>query len=330
MSLRKSLNHKGHRGSSSKGVFDIVVATINDLIDRTTTTKKFVLVGVRWLHSRFRASRVKEEPSVSFVVQLLFFVLVTVGLACHGRTAQELRVCSDPNNLPFSNQKQEGFENRLAELIAAELHATVRYTWWAERRGFLRNTLNAGQCDIVMGMPPGTGGVLTTRPYYRSTYVFVSRRARSLTISSFDDPILRRLKIGVQLVGDDYANTPPVHALSRRGIVKNIVGFRVVGDYSEPNPPARIMDAVAADDVDVAIAWGPLAGYFAKRSRVPLELAPVQPAFDPPGLRFVFDIALAVRKDDQKLKTELDQILVKRKPAIDSILDSYGVPRVPD
>jgi quinoprotein dehydrogenase-associated probable ABC transporter substrate-binding protein len=256
--------------------------------------------------------------------------LLLVALACHsGPPARVLKVCSDPNNLPFSNQHQEGFENRVARLIAGDLRATVRYTWWAERRGFLRNTLNAGQCDIVMGMPPGTGGVLTSRPYYRSTYVFVSREDRHLTIASLDDPVLRRLKIGVQLVGDDYANTPPVHALSRRGIVKNIVGFRVVGDYSEPNPPARIIDAVAADDVDVAIAWGPLAGYFAKRSRVPLVLTPVLPAVDPPGLRFIFDIALAVRKDDEKLRRELDQVLARRKPGIDSILDQYGVPRVP-
>jgi quinoprotein dehydrogenase-associated probable ABC transporter substrate-binding protein len=261
---------------------------------------------------------------------LRWAVIGMLALACHpGKPTRELRVCSDPNNLPFSNQRQEGFENRLAQLIAGELQAPVRYTWWAERRGFLRNTLNAGQCDVVMGMPPGTGGVLTTRPYYRSTYVFVSRQEKHLTIASLDDPILRRLKIGVQLVGDDYANTPPVHALSRRGIVNNIVGFRVVGDYSEPNPPARVIDAVAADDVDVAIAWGPLAGYFAKRSRVPLLLTPVLPAVDPPGLRFVFEIALAVRKDDQKLKTELDQILIERKPVIDSILDQYGVPRVP-
>jgi mxaJ protein len=260
--------------------------------------------------------------------KLLIFV-ITSGLACHGsNSARELRVCSDPNNLPFSNQRQEGFENRLAQLIASELHANVHYTWWAERRGFLRNTLNAGRCDLVMGMPPGTGGVLTTSPYYRSTYVFVSRRDRKLSIASLDDPILRRLKIGVQLVGDDYANTPPVHALSRRGIVKNIVGFRVVGDYSEANPPARIIDAVAADDVDVALAWGPLAGYFAKRSRVPLVLTPVLPAVDPPGLRFTFDIALAVRKDETALQRELERVLVKRRAAIDSILTEYGVPRV--
>jgi quinoprotein dehydrogenase-associated probable ABC transporter substrate-binding protein len=250
-------------------------------------------------------------------------------VACHaGTPARELRVCSDPNNLPFSNQREAGFENRLARLIAAELKATVRYTWWAERRGFIRNTLNAGRCDVVMGMLPGTGGVLTTQPYYRSTYVFVSRRDRHLTVRSLDDPALRRLKIGVQLVGDDYANTPPVHALSRRGIVDNIVGFRVVGDYSQANPPARIIEAVAAGGVDIAVAWGPLAGYFAKRSPVPLVLTPVLPAFDPPELRFVFDISLAVRRDEQALQQELDQILEKRKPSIDSILTEYGVPRV--
>jgi quinoprotein dehydrogenase-associated probable ABC transporter substrate-binding protein len=250
-------------------------------------------------------------------------------IACHtGTPSRELRVCSDPNNLPFSNQRQEGFENRIAELIAGELRANLRYTWWAERRGYIRNTLNAGRCDVVMGMPSGTGNVLTTRPYYRSTYVFVSRRDQHLTVKSLDDPVLRRLKIGVQVVGDDYANTPPVHALSRRGIVDNIVGFRVVGDYSQANPPARIIDAVAAGEVDVAVAWGPLAGYFAKRSPVPLVLTPVLPGFDPPGLRFVFDISLAVRRDAQALERELDQILEKRKPAIDSILTEYGVPGV--
>ncbi len=293
---------------------------------------------MRWWQPRCRESCKEGEPSVSFVVQLLLSAVGVPGwiplvalsaLACHpGKPNRELRVCSDPNNLPFSNQRGEGFENRLAELIAGELNATVRYTWWAERRGFIRSTLSASRCDVVMGMPPGTGGVLTTRPYYRSTYVFVSRRDRHLAVKSLDDPVLRQLKIGVQVVGDDYANTPPVHALSRRGIVDNIVGFRVVGDYSEANPPARIIDAVAGGEVDIALAWGPLAGYFAKRSPVPLVLTPVLPAVDPPGLRFVFDIALAVRRDEQVLRRELDQILEKRKPGIDSILTKYGVPLV--
>ncbi|HMH55230.1 MAG TPA: transporter substrate-binding domain-containing protein, partial [Gemmatimonadales bacterium] len=159
-------------------------------------------------------------------------LLALLGCGPAPKPARELRVCADPNNLPFSNQRREGFENRLADLIAGELGDTVRYTWQPQRRGFLRNTLNANACDVVMGMPLGSDRVLTTRPYYRSSYVFVSRKDRHLRVRSLDDPVLRKLRIGVQLVGDDYANTPPVHALSRRGIVKNLVGYSVLGDYS--------------------------------------------------------------------------------------------------
>lgn len=261
-------------------------------------------------------------------------VLTAAGLVlafsgCAAGPARELRVCADPNNLPFSNRRQQGFENRLAELIARETGATVRYTWWPQRRGFLRNTLSARACDLVMGVPPGTERVLTTAPYYRSTYVFVYRKDRKLQVRSLDDPALHTLRIGVQLVGDDYANTPPVHALSRRGISGNLVGFSVFGDYSEENPPARIIDAVISRNVDLAVAWGPLAGYFAKRSPVPLEIVPVSPAVDPPGLRFTFDIALAVRPGDTLRLKELDGILERKRSQIDRILRDYGVPLVP-
>jgi quinoprotein dehydrogenase-associated probable ABC transporter substrate-binding protein len=256
-------------------------------------------------------------------------LLSMLGCGSASRPARELRVCADPNNLPFSNQRREGFENRLATLIAGEMGATVRYTWWPQRRGFLRNTLLADSCDLVMGVPPGTERVRTTAPYYRSTYVFIYRKDRGLQIQSLDDPALRTLRIGVQLVGDDYANTPPVHALSRRGITGNLVGFSVFGDYSQENPPARIIDAVISRDVDLAVAWGPLAGYFAKRSPVPLEIVPVSPAVDPPGLRFTFDIALAVRTEDTALRKELDGILQRKRPEVDRILADYGVPRVP-
>ena len=245
------------------------------------------------------------------------------------RPAPVLRVCSDPNNLPFSNQREEGFENRLARLIAKELGSSVRYTWWPQRRGFIRNTLAAGKCDLVMGTTFGAERVLTTKPYYTSTYVFVIRKDRHLAVTSLDDPALRTLRIGVQLVGDDYANTPPVHALSRRGITSNIVGFSVLGDYAQENPPARIIDAVIAGDVDLAVAWGPLAGYFAKRSPVPLELVPVSPAVDPPGLRFTFDISLAVRPDAVAFKERLEGILERNRAEVNRILTDYGVPRVP-
>jgi mxaJ protein len=243
-------------------------------------------------------------------------------------SARELRVCSDPNNLPFSNQRGEGFENRLAQLLASELDATVRYTWWPQRRGFIRNTLGAGKCDVIMGMTQDAEQVLTTRPYYRSSYVFVYRKDRGLRVRSLDDPALRTLRIGVQLVGDDYANTPPVHALTRRGIVGNLVGFSVFGDYSQPNPPARIIDAVVAREVDLAIAWGPLAGYFAKRSGTDLEIVPVSPAVDPPRLRFVFDISMAVRPSDRPLQQQLDHLLEMKAEEINRVLADYGVPQV--
>jgi len=239
-----------------------------------------------------------------------------------------LRVCADPNNLPFSNAREQGFENQIAHVIARDMHAQVKYTWWAQRRGFLRNTLKAGDCDVVLGLPSSIDMAATTRPYYRSTYVFVSRKDRGLHVTSFDDEILKTLRIGVQLIGDDGANAPPAHALANRGIVDNVRGYTVYGDYSKPNPPARIIDAVACGEVDLAVVWGPLAGYFAKRQPVPLEIVPVSPEIDLPFLPFVFDIAMGVRREDAKLRNELDTILERRKPEIDRILAAFGVPRL--
>ena len=239
-----------------------------------------------------------------------------------------LRVCADPNNLPFSNEKREGFENRIADVLAEELGARVEYTWWAQRRGFIRNTLKAGSCDVVMGIPTSVEMVLPTKPYYRSTYVFVTRAGKGPKVRSFDDAVLRTAKVGVHLIGDDGANTPPAHALTRRGIVRNVAGYSVYGDYREPNPPARIIDAVAKGDIDVAVAWGPLAGYFADREPVPLTIAPVSPQIDLPYLPFVFDISIGVRRGDTVLRDRLDQALVKRRATVDSILDAYHVPRV--
>ena len=256
-----------------------------------------------------------------------YVVLSLAVLACNASNpTHELRVCSDPNNLPFSNRAGEGLENHLAELVAQELRSRVKYTWWPQRRGFIRSTLAADSCDVVMGIPSGSERVLTTRPYYRSSYVFVSRKDRHLDIKSFDDPALKRLKIGVQLVGDDYNNTPPVHALSRRRIVGNLEGFSVYGDYSQANPPARIIDAVVSGAVDIAVAWGPLAGYFARRSGAQLDIVPVSPAYDPPGLRFAFDISLGVRPGDNDLKQRLETVLDRRRAGIDSLLAEFGFP----
>jgi mxaJ protein len=246
--------------------------------------------------------------------------------AAHYRSPEPLRVCADPNNLPFSNDRGQGFENRLADMLARDLGTRVQYTWWAQRRGFIRNTLTSGLCDLVMGMPTGVAHAATTRPYYRSTYVFVAPRRRHLAIRSFDDPALRTLRIGVQMIGDDFANSPPAHALSNRGIITNVVGYSVMGDYSQPNPPARIVEAVARGEIDAAVVWGPLAGYFASRQAEPLDLTPVSPTADP-SLPFTFDISMAVRPTDDRRRATLDAFIVRRRGAIEQLLREYGVPR---
>jgi mxaJ protein len=239
-----------------------------------------------------------------------------------------LRVCADPNNLPFSNERGEGFENRLVERLAESLGLRVQYTWWPQRRGFLRNTLLRGACDVVPGLPTASERVAVTAPYYRSTYVFLYRRSLEPKPHSLDEPALRRLRIGVQLVGDDGANSPPAHALSRRGITRNLHGYLVMGDYAQSDPPARIVEAVARDEIDVAIVWGPLAGYFAPRQPAVLEWAPVQPQIDVPFLPFVFDVSMAVRPGDDALRAQLERFLRAQRGEVDALLAQYGVPRV--
>jgi len=238
------------------------------------------------------------------------------------------RVCADPNNLPFSNEALAGFENKLADLVAAEFHEPVAYVWHAQRRGFIRETLNAKRCDVVMGVPSAYDLVETTRPYYRSSYVFVSRVDRNIDIQSIKDPRLHDLKVGVQLIGDDGFNTPPAHALAEQGIVDNVVGFPVYGDYRRPNPPAAIVEAVERGDVDIAAVWGPLAGYFARQSPVPLTVKTMTDTESFRPLLFQFDIAIGVRKGDDERRARLDAILAEKRPEIEALLKSYGIPLV--
>lgn len=239
------------------------------------------------------------------------------------------RVCADPNNLPFSNRRQEGFENELAEMLARELGLSVAYTWWPQRRGFLRNTLNAGRCDVVMGIPAAVEMVLTTRPYYRSSYAFVYPADAAYTLHSLDDKVLRGLTIGVHLIGDDYTNSPPAHALSARGLVDNVVGYSVFGNYAEESPPGQIVEAVAAREIDVAIVWGPIAGYFAQRHAGALQVVPVETPAGSEASSFAYDIALGVRRGDEALQRTLDDVLASQALAIRALLTDYGVP-LPD
>ena len=164
-----------------------------------------------------------------------------------GEEKKQFRVCADPENLPFSNRQLEGFENKIADVIAKELGASPSYIWWGQRRGFIRNTMNAtlkeGRCDVVIGVPAGYDLVRTTTPYYRSSYVFVYPKGKGLHLTSLDNPVLKKIKIGVHLLGDDYTNPPPVHELAKRGVVDNVIGFDTF--YSSQNPPSTIIDAVA-------------------------------------------------------------------------------------
>jgi len=250
------------------------------------------------------------------------FTVLLSGVMAVGQS-RELRVCADPNNMPFSNLKREGFENQIAALVAEDLHAQLSYVWQRMGRGFVREYLDKSRCDLLIGIPSNYRPVLTTSPYYRSTYLFVSRRAQRLDFASgLNSPDLHRLKIGVQVLDEEY--TPPGEALARRGMQSAIVGFDTAGDGAN-----SIVQAVADHQVDVAVVWGPLAGYFAQKYRGSLMLAPVEPEVDPPGLPFTFAISMGVRKGNVSLRNEVEAILSKRESEIRGILDQYGVPQLP-
>ena len=240
----------------------------------------------------------------------------------------ELRVCADPYDLPFSNDHEEGFENKIAELVAQDLHARVINYWWPSRRGVLRNSILGGFCDVMIQAPVGLDPVATTKPYYRSTYYFVYRADRGLQLRSLDDTILKHLKIGVNIIGYDYTNTPPAHALGARGIV-GLVGF---GNFLNPDPnadhPEDIVNAVAKDSIDVAIVWGPLAGYWVKRAPVALTMVALPDSDAVSGMPFAFDMAMAVRHRDKDLKAQLDSVIDRRHGDIVRVLEQYNVPMI--
>jgi mxaJ protein len=237
-----------------------------------------------------------------------------------------LRVCADPQNMPFTSDKREGFDNKIADLIAHELGDSVSYTWWPSRRGYLRNTLSAGKCDIVIGVPIGFDPVATSKPYYRSTYYIVTRTDKKLDIISLDDPRLKKLRVGVNLLDGDYTNTPPAHALGAHDIKGvGVVGF--AGFYDDVHHPGEIIDSLAKGNIDVALVWGPIAGWFSKKSGVPMTLTAL-PDSDSVDLPFAYSVAIGTRRSDRELRSLIDEILVRKKPEIDKILMEYNVPTV--
>lgn len=234
----------------------------------------------------------------------------------------EFKVCADADNLPFSNMRQEGFENKIAELIAKDLGKKVSYQFWIDRFGYIRNTLNAGRCDVMISTVAGSDAMLTSKPYYRSGYAFVYRKDSGLNITDWDSPDLRKVTIG--LVGQ----TPPSRPLADKGLLNNSVPYRLWRDLNKP--PSWIVDDVVAGKIDVAILWGPIAGYYAKQSEVPLVVVPA-PEYESTNVhgKEQWNIAVGVRKGDKERLAMIQDVLDRRHDDIMKILDEYGIPHLP-
>ena len=273
----------------------------------------------------------RRAPHVVCLSLLVGAGLTMAGPASAQRPAPRdpglIRVCADPDNMPSSNEKSEGFENKIAELIAKELNAKLTYVWYPTRRGYFR-VLNGMYCDMAVEAPAGLDMAGVTKPYFRSGYVFVSRQGSGLEdITSLADPRLKKLKIGINTYTSDAENSPPAMALSHYGVVGNLTGYNTF--FSDQARPEDIIKGVANKDVDIAIAWGPLAGYFAKQSAVPLVLTPLPPRDSLSDLPFQYNMGIAVRRRDKEFKDSLQAVLTRRRPEIDAILKQYNIPVLP-
>jgi mxaJ protein len=237
-----------------------------------------------------------------------------------------LRVCGDPSNMPFSNEKREGLENAIAAVLAKDLGWQLEYVWWPHQRGLVKRVLDTKRCDVLIGIPKGYDLVRWTKPYYRTGYVIAYRKDRIAAVRSLDDPALRTLRVGVQV------NTPPHLALGQRGIVgDNVVGYQLMFDpnaHPEDYPGKEVEDLIAGR-IDVALVYGPIAGYFQKKKgETSLAIVPIEAAAGE-GLPFAFDISMGVRKGNTELQTRLEQAIDRRRAEIEAILESFGVPLLP-
>jgi quinoprotein dehydrogenase-associated probable ABC transporter substrate-binding protein len=230
-----------------------------------------------------------------------------------------LRVCADPRNLPFSNEAGQGFENKLAEMLAQKLGKSLAYTYYPGATGFIRNTLNAHKCDVVMGYPQGDDFVQPTNPYYRTAYVLIARKNAGLDgIESLEDARLRGKKIGI------IAGTPPATNLAVNGLLSSIRSYPLVIDTRFDSSTDKMFKDLEAGEIDVALMWGPIGGYFAKNSKADLDVTPL--IHEKSGPRMAYRIGMGVRHADQNWKRELNRFIADNREAIDALLASYGVP----
>jgi quinoprotein dehydrogenase-associated probable ABC transporter substrate-binding protein len=227
------------------------------------------------------------------------------------------RVCADPNNLPFSNEKGEGFENKVAALLAVKLNEPVSYTYFPQVIGFVRNTLNALRCDVVVGVPIGDDQVQTTNPYYRTTYALIFRPGTGLDgIESLGDPRMKDKHIGI------VAGTPPATVMARDGLLALAKPYALTVDTRVEAPAHTMADDVAAGRIDAGVLWGPIAGFYAQRETPRLTVVPLLNE----GQQMDFRIAMGVRRSDQDWKRKLNAIISESQSEIDQILRAYGVP----
>ncbi len=230
-----------------------------------------------------------------------------------------LRVCADPRDLPFSNEAGEGFENKIAELLAQKLGKTLAYEFYPDATGFVRNTLNAHRCDVVMGMPQGDDIVQGTNPYYRTSYALVSKPGSGLeTVDSLEDPLLETKRIGI------VAGTPPATNLAVNGLLERVKSYPLVVDTRVDAPASTMIEDLEGGRIDVAILWGPIAGYLAKNAKTPLKVTPL--VKETSGQRLIYRIGMGVRHSDQEWKRLLNKLIAENQAEITHILTRYGVP----
>jgi quinoprotein dehydrogenase-associated probable ABC transporter substrate-binding protein len=230
-----------------------------------------------------------------------------------------LRVCADPNNLPFSNEKGEGFENKVSELLATKLDKKLAYVWYPQATGFVRNTLGAHRCDLIPGFPQGDELVQSTNPYYRTAYALVIKPGTGLDdLDRLGDPRLVGKRIGI------VAGTPPATYLAVNGLMRSAKPYPLVVDTRVDSSAQAMMRDLAGGEIDVGILWGPMAGYYARQANPPLRVVPLLKESGGPQL--AFRIAMGVRATDQNWKRQLNRLIAENQPDLNRLLLSFGVP----
>jgi mxaJ protein len=257
--------------------------------------------------------------SLHFPNLLVAFLLANFCLPL--MAASRLRVCADPDNLPFSNRAGAGFDDRIVSLIAHDLHRQIVFVWARPRRGFLREQFNKNACDVLLGVPVGLHGVAVTEPYYTSSYAFVSPTRKHLQVASFNDEHLNGQRIGLQILEEDLS--PPSLPLIRFGHAGQIVGFESFGKQE-----GDVVKAVADGRVGVAVVWGPVAGYFARNSPVRLTVTPVSRTYSFSGVPFTYGMGFGVHKQDRALLQQLNDSIRRLQPNINHVLMAFAVPTV--